>query len=337
MNHPFLHKLQQAIERKLPFVLYRLPGETQIQLNVQDNSGQNKILFHSFDSRFEKAISDANPLEIAPSEFEFDCDLDLKYSEKSNTVSRENYIQLIQKAIHKIQNSGIQKIVMSRNKIVENQQVDLFQTFRNLVDHHPGALVYFWHNPREETWMGATPELLLHQSENQIQTVSLAGTKLPENQWTEKEIAEQQFVTDFISDEFYELENLKINGPETIQAGKFQHLKSYISAEAPADFNLEKLLKNIHPTPAVCGLPKKEAFDFILENEGYDREFYAGYIGIDSPRQTKTYFVNLRCAQFFQNQIDIYVGGGITAESNPEKEWEETELKSGTIGNAVVF
>ena len=95
-------------------------------------------------------------------------------------------------------------------------------------------------------------------------------------------------------------------------------------------------MKKLHPTPAVCGLPKKEAFEFIQENEGYDRGFYAGYLGIDSQRRTKEYFVNLRSAEFCQNQIKIYVGGGVTAESNPQKEWEETELKSGTIGNSLI-
>lgn len=334
MKSEFSNKLKSAIEKKIPFVLFRKPIEKVVFLYVQDNSDSNRFLMHSFDSQTEKSISDLNPLEIPQIEFEFEADLDLKKQEKSNSVSRENYIRLIQKTIHQIQSSDIRKIVISRNKVVENQQIDLFQTFRNLIDQHPGALVYLWHHPGEETWMGATPELLLNQSENQIQTVSLAGTKLPENEWTEKEIDEQQFVTDFISDEFSRLENLEIKGPETIQAGKFQHLKSYISAEAPADFDLKTLLKNIHPTPAVCGLPKKEAFDFILENEGYDREFYAGFMGIEK-ENSKTYFVNLRCAQFFQNQIFIYVGGGITAESNPEKEWEETELKSGTIGNAI--
>lgn len=334
METDFSHKLEKAVQNQIPFVLFRKPNESSVWLNVQDHSGENQILFHSFDSQIEKLVSDSRPLEISQNEFEFEVELDLKNQEKSNSVSRENYIQLVQKTIDKIQNSAIRKIVISRIKIIENQQINLFRTFKNLMVQHPGALVYLWNHPGQETWMGATPELLLHQSGNHIQTVSLAGTKLPENNWTQKEIDEQAFVTDFIAEEFSELENLRIKGPETIQAGKFQHLKTYISAEAPADFDLKKLLGNIHPTPAVCGLPKKEAFDFVRENEGYDREFYAGYIGIEN-KDMKTYFVNLRCAQFFQNQIEVYVGGGITAESKPEKEWEETELKSGTIGNAL--
>src|SRR5690606_17066882 len=335
MKSKFSNKLANAIQENLSFFLYRKPNETSVWLNVQDNSDKNKILFHSFDSKIEKIISDENPVQIPQDELQFDLNLKLKPGEKSNPISKENYEKLIQKTVDKIQNSNIQKIVISRIKVIENQKYNLFKTFQNLIQNHPNALVYLWHHPDEETWLGATPELLLNQTGNQVQTVSLAGTKLPENNWTQKEIDEQKFVTDYIADTFSGLENLKISETETIQAGKFQHLKTYISAEIPNDFDVKNLIQNLHPTPAVCGLPKKEAFDFIWENEGYNREFYTGFIGIEKENM-KDYFVNLRCAQIFQNQIQIYVGGGITAESNPEKEWEETELKSGTIGNALV-
>jgi isochorismate synthase len=94
------------------------------------------------------------------------------------------------------------------------------------------------------------------------------------------------------------------------------------------------LLNKLHPTPAVCGLPKKDAFDFIIENETHDRGFYAGYIGIET-QSSNEYFVNLRCARFFSDRINLFVGGGITADSRPENEWTETELKSGTIMKAL--
>jgi isochorismate synthase len=343
MKSKFSNKLKSAIQENQSFVLYRKPNETSVWLNVQDNSGENKILFRSFDSKTEKIISDENPIQISQDEFQFESMLNFdKLSltsilfEDLDSISKENYEKLIQKTIDKIQNSNIRKIVISRIKIIENQDYNLFKTFQNLVQNHPSALVYLWHHPNEETWMGATPELLLSQTGNQIQTVSLAGTKLPEMDWTQKEIDEQQFVTDYIAEELADLENLKISEPETVQAGKFQHLKSYISAEIPNGFDVKNLIQNLHPTPAVCGLPKNEAFDFIIENEGYGREFYSGFIGIEKENM-KDYFVNLRCAQIFQNQIKIYVGGGITAESNPEKEWEETELKSGTVGNALKY
>ena len=331
----FQSKLTAAIQSQKPFVLFRKPQENQIGLYVQDFSGSNRFLMHTFDAKMEKSISDENPIYISVDTFDFNFEIQLVSKPLQPSISKEDYEKLIQKTIEEIRDSEIQKIVISRIKSIENKEYNLIQSFLKLVKNHPNALVYLWHNPDEETWIGATPELLLSQKENTVQTVSLAGTKLPENHWTQKEIDEQKFVTDYISTQFSELKNLKISEVETVQAGKFQHLKTNISAEITADFDLKKLVKNLHPTPAVCGLPKREAFDFIVRYEGYDRGFYTGYLGIES-KDSKEYFVNLRSAQIFKNQIQIYVGGGITAESQPEKEWEETELKSGTIIHSLI-
>src|SRR5690606_14854398 len=335
MNSKFSEKLANAVQNSQAFVLFRKPNEAAVYLYVQDYSQSNRFLMHSFDSKTKKIISDENPAFISSEEFQFDFQLNLNSAPEFLPKKQKEYEELIQKTIETIQNSSIQKIVISRIKQIENKEFSLFKSYKNLLGNHPGALVYLWQNPGQETWLGATPELLLSQNEDQIKTVSLAGTKLPEKTWTEKELDEQKIVTDFILTNLSGVLNLQLKGPETVPAGKFQHLKTYISAEIPKDFDLDNLLKKLHPTPAVCGLPKKEAFDFILENEGYDRGFYAGYLGIDSPRRTKEYFVNLRSAEFFQNQVRIYVGGGVTAESNPQKEWEETELKSGTVGNSL--
>lgn len=334
MNSNFSHKLNQALDSQTPFVLFRKPNEEFINLIVNDNSEENIFLIHSFDNETEKSISDKNPLQISQDEFNFDFNLNLESSPEFNPISEEIYVDLIQRTIDEIQNSETNKIVISRIKQIENQNFNLFKTYKNLTETHPNALVYLWHNSENETWMGATPELLLSKHENVVKTVSLAGTKRPEIDWTLKEFDEQQIVTDYILENFSELNKVEVQGPETIQAGKFQHLKSYISGEIEDEFLIEELLDKFHPTPAVCGLPKQHSFDYILQNEGYDRDFYAGYIGIETIN-SQEYFVNLRCAQFFENQVWIYVGGGITAESIPQNEWNETELKSGTILNSL--
>lgn len=334
MNQKFSTKLFDAIQKNSPFVLYRKPNEDLVRLLVQDHSNQNKFLFHSFDSKTEKLISDAHPVSISQNEFEFDFQLDLNATHKLNTVKKSDYEKLIQKTIESMQNSDLKKVVISRIIPKKNSDYNLVQSYKNLLLNQPNALVYLWHNPGEETWLGATPELLLSQKKSQIQTVSLAGTKLPDAKWTAKEFEEQKIVTDYIVHSLHDLDRIEVRGPETVQAGKFQHLKSYISAELSPEISVNELVEKLHPTPAVCGLPKKDAFDFIQKNEGYNRSYYTGYLGIVEKDSTE-YFVNLRCAQLFENQIWVYVGGGITAESHPGREWEETELKSGTILNSL--
>lgn len=330
----FSTKLETAVRGGIPFVLVRIPEENDVLLYTNDASGINKVLLHSFDSKKETVISDNNPVSISQRDFNYSFELKLAPSTDYNPVNHTDYEQLIQTAIDKINHSEIRKIVISRINLIENKNYNLFKTFSELMKQHPAALVYLWHDPNGETWLGATPELLLSQRNKELKTVSLAGTKTPEAEWTAKEIEEQQIVTDYITEAMKSLDELETEEVQTIQAGKFQHLKTKISAVANSGFDLADLLKKLHPTPAVCGLPKKASFDFILENENYDRGFYTGYIGIETGA-SKTYFVNLRSARFFKNSIFVYAGGGITADSVPAKEWAETVIKSGTIINAL--
>ena len=97
---------------------------------------------------------------------------------------------------------------------------------------------------------------------------------------------------------------------------------------------LKTLIRALHPTPAVCGLPRENAKQFILENEQYNRSFYTGFLGELNFQKNKTVsessslFVNLRCMNIIDKKVSIFVGGGITKDSNAKKEWEETVSKS---------
>ena len=91
------------------------------------------------------------------------------------------------------------------------------------------------------------------------------------------------------------------------------------------------LLQELHPTPAVCGLPKEEAFRFIPDNEGYDRSYYSGFTGwLDTEGHTDIY-VNLRCMEIKPGEAILYAGGGILASSEVESEWMETGDKMNTM------
>ena len=91
-----------------------------------------------------------------------------------------------------------------------------------------------------------------------------------------------------------------------------------------------ELIQNLHPTPAVGGLPKAASLDFIQTHENYDRRFYSGVLGPIGSR-VKEVFVNLRCGEIQNQQLNLYVGGGVTAASQVEKEWRELMRKSETL------
>jgi isochorismate synthase len=250
----------------------------------------------------------------------------------------EDFQKLVSQGIEAIQKNKFDKVVLSR-KIVLKKQISIVATFQNLIATYPSAFRYLFFHPRIGLWMGATPEQLVKINQNQFETVALAGTQLySENViWTTKEIEEQQFVTDYINTKVKnKVKQLIVTDVETVNAGNLIHLKSYIRGDLTSDFQANDLIQTLHPTPAVCGLPKERAIDFILKNEGYDRKYYAGFLGEYNKENLTDLFVNLRCLEVENDVVNIYVGCGITKDSIPEKEFIETENKSMTMRNVLV-
>ena len=185
--------------------------------------------------------------------------------------------------------------------------------------------------------MGAFSEVLGHfdKKTEQFKTMSLAGTLPVEKNWGQKEIDEQQPVTDYILATLKEFSG-EIAASDTRDhiSGNIKHLRTDFTAKISAE-KIPALIAALHPTPAVCGIPKDVCRPAIDQFEKYPRSLYAGYIKIETPEEI-FYFVNLRCAEFFRNGTLIHVGGGITALSVPEKEWHETELKAAAVLNNLV-
>ena len=91
------------------------------------------------------------------------------------------------------------------------------------------------------------------------------------------------------------------------------------------------MLELLHPTSAVCGMPKEATLAYIQENEGFDRSYFSGYLGPVNVLNETNIFVNLRTMNISGSQARLFAGAGIIANSNPEKEWHETEIKMDTL------
>lgn len=269
------------------------------------------------------------------------------FSKQSSTFSSDkaSYMQLVEKGVHQIEDGAFEKIVPSRAKRVElPESFDAIDTFQKLCDTYPNALISFVSIPNVGTWMGASPELLIQVENNRIfKTVALAGTKpfepgtdIRNVAWTQKEIEEQALVSRYIISNFKKirLREYDEQGPKTVIAGNVMHLKTTYAVDMK-ETNFPQLgsimLQLIHPTSAVCGMPLEESLAFLKANEGYDREFYAGYLGPVNVSNTISLFVNLRCMQLADTQAILYAGAGVTADSIPESEWDETEIKLNTL------
>lgn len=255
----------------------------------------------------------------------------------TNDLEQKAFEMLVEKGIQAIENQIFDKVVLSRKEAVEIASLNIESLLNNLQFNYPNAFNYCFFHSKIGMWFGATPEQLLQVEDVKIKTVALAGTQLFSEsiQWESKEKQEQEFVTDFIVSSLKEYCNdIKVSEPFTSKAGTIAHIKTAISAELNSKKDLGNLIEKLHPTPAVCGLPKATAKQFILKNEGYNRKFYTGFLGelnIDFKTFKKEYsdlFVNLRCMDVDKNTATFYVGCGITKDSIPEKEYIETVNKS---------
>lgn len=248
--------------------------------------------------------------------------------------NNKQYTQTFFPFISALQNNEFGKLVLSRSFVKEYKKESILQTFRKACSIYTSAYVYFCFTPVSGAWLGCSPEILLSGEQNQWHTVALAGTKTKNerNLWSEKNSKEQEIVAEYLRAGFRNL-NLRWeeNKPHTIDAGSISHLQTDFTFEYANTQQLGTLIKYLHPTPAVCGIPKEKACRFILANEHCNRRYYSGFIGNYVPGGQTDLYVNLRCMEIHPAQVTLYAGGGLLASSTVESEWKETEDKLQTM------
>ncbi len=321
-------------------LLFRFPGSDKNEFkgtlstlteNKKEDS-DNKLqgfIFSNFDNSDCYLFSpDLNSTEIST-------ELHFK-SEKPFIISKEDYLTQANIFLNEIQKQNIGKSILSRIKSEIFDSSKAISLFHQLCESYPDALVYLLSSKLTGTWIGASPEVLVETDDGIVYTMALAGTKKDaKTDWSEKEMDEHELVSDFIVDQLkgFQLDNIESVGPYEYEAGPVTHLRTNINAELLGNSSW-KIAKSLHPTPAVSGIPRKEALELIAKTEKHKRDLYAGILGVLDSETTRL-FVNLRCAQIQKNEIFLYIGGGFTAQSVPLDEWNETENKSKTLLNVI--
>jgi isochorismate synthase len=259
--------------------------------------------------------------------------------------TEETFKAAVSLAVDLMTAEAMEKVVLSRtNTVTLPQSFDLVTAFRKMQTAYPNAFISLVSVPGIGTWMGASPEILVSIDPQQVfKTVALAGTQPASEDgstanaiWRQKEIEEQGMVERYVLSCFKKLRLREYSeiGPRTVIAGNLMHLRTDFKVDLKeVDYPTlgSDMLQLLHPTSAVCGLPKEPALAFLLANEGYDRSYYSGYLGPVNSTAGTHQFVNLRCMQLLPDKAVLYAGAGITAESSPEKEWLETQHKMQTM------
>ncbi|MCW3805898.1 isochorismate synthase [Plebeiibacterium marinum] len=351
--------LEYCIGINAPFAIYKNPGEEKITLLISEEVGvygdkelsgylkKSGFVIAPFDLQHDAGLflKDDFVVEGSTSAEVFEAIKQIKTSGDQTTESKcyatyNSYEKQYRQLYKAIESGKIEKAILSRIKRVDGVDdscaADLFY---KLCSKYPEAYAFMYYTLNSGLWVGASPELLFKVENNLGTTVSLAGTisEGEHSQWQNKEEEEQQIVTDFVTDVLkrYGVDEADVDGPKSVKAGRLFHLKTiYRFAVNGLRDKLGDFVKDLHPTPAVCGLPKNEAMEVIRRVEEHMRSYYAGFIGRINNGNVEL-FVNIRCMKFNDGGVDMFLGGGITVGSKPEQEWNETELKASTLLDVI--
>lgn len=251
-------------------------------------------------------------------------------------ITRDEYLAAVSRVIESCrQRQG--KTVFSR--AISSTMADgttAGTIFDDLCREFPQTFRFIFHTPETGLWLGATPELLLDHdaATRRCRVMSLAGTRPrteSDTPWDDKNLRENRFVTDFITDTFRALGADATTGPQqTLRYGRnIEHICHMIEATLPQGITAAELIDRLNPTPALCGTPREAAIADITANELHDRGCYGGAVGLVTTGPLRLHlFVTLRCCHISGRTIRAFAGGGITPDSDPAIEWRESSAKA---------
>lgn len=332
------------------FALFRLPGKKEYVEIRQNDGGVHKLSSYA-------ELSGKKGFVIAPFSITPDCplmiiapdvlckhdvkEINIESSCDNNfTKEKEAYVEDFNKFHKSLTEGTFQKIVLSRcseaKRCGSASDKDIFLKACNL---YPDMFVALVSAPECGTWLMATPEILIKGNSSEWRTMALAGTMRDSNDadWSDKNIREQKYVEDYIGTRLLPyVQTLNITGPYTSHAGNLIHLRSDFNFTLRNPEHIGDVINCLHPTPAVCGLPKAETLTFINNTEHSRRLYYSGFSGMLDADGDTNLFVSLRCMNITPERFRLYAGGGLLDASTAEKEWLETEAKMETMKRCII-
>ena len=254
-------------------------------------------------------------------------------------------------ALATIKDDQASKIVVARTMDLEpSTPVDPVDVVMALWEENKGSHVFLFEPEPGRVLVGAAPETVSTVVDGRFRATAVAGSvgvgttsvetaalarKLFESK---KDRAEQKFVVDHM------IQGLESVGcdvhvdvePHVLTLARIQHLETKIAAEIPDGCSVMDLLQVLHPTPAVCGVPRDAALDWLRDGEPFDRGWYAGPVGWFDHRGRGVFVPALRSAVFNQGRWRLFASCGIVEGSDPTAEWVETGLKFQPMLRALV-
>lgn len=353
------------------YAYYRLPysdeytemiqtdGEPEEIHSYSELNGQNGFVMSPFAASHDQPILLIHPDKVEKHKVgEREKTVLMETPSKECSRERWHYATDFANFHARLLSGEFRKIVLARCAGEETEHaIPPEELFLRACEMYPRVFVSLVYTEKSGTWLMATPEILLDGKGNDWCTIALAGTmnlqgkqleldnppsgdKTPSTDvtWDTKNIQEQRYVATYVTECLERFTNdFHEEGPYTARAGNVAHLRSDFKFRLADCSRLGDVIGVLHPTPAVCGLPKKETYNFIINNEDAPRHYYSGFVGpLNACGETHLY-VSLRCMQICGNRYNLYAGGGLLKDSVEQQEWDETEAKMETMRRCLAI
>ncbi len=270
-------------------------------------------------------------------------------SREHPTPSPEGWRTQVTDAVRKVRSGELQKVVLAQELQADLRgAVDVPGALTDLGESYPGCYRFLFEPDGGGTFFGATPERLVTLQDRTVSTEALAGSTgrgetTDEDEWlaaelrdSEKDIHEHELVVDAIRDQLARVAADVTTGARTVRKlATVQHLQTPLRATLAGDEHVLSLVEALHPTPAVGGLPPDAALRTIRETETFDRGWYAAPVGWFDADGDGTFAVAIRSALARERTATLFAGAGIVADSDPDVEWDELQLKYGPMRDVL--
>lgn len=269
---------------------------------------------------------------------------------EAGATDRDAWERAVEESLDAIRGGRVRKAVLARTlDITTPEPVDPVDVVEHLWAVNRGSHVFLFQPSAEAAVVGAAPETVATLKDGVFHATAVAGStrrgSSPREQAelaarllaSEKDRAEQCIALD---DMVARLETVAHQirtdpQPHVLTLARIQHLETEIRASVPAGTGVLDLVRLLHPTAAVCGLPRDEALRFLHEEEPFERGWYAGPVGWFDAEGNGIFAPALRMGVMTAGGWRLFAGAGIVEGSVPSLEWEETRMKFGPMLEAL--
>jgi len=307
---------------------------------VYDHRNKQAFYYHLNENR----LAEINKLLQEPDNYE-----SLSHKQLKVNISKERFENAVEKAKEYVTAGDIFQVVLSKRYDFQIRG-DLIGFYRNLREINPSPYMYFLKSGEHQI-VGSSPEMLVRVENRIVETFPIAGTRphvknpIENKRLTEellsdpKERAEHVMLVDLGRNDIGKVSKFgSVHLPEFMKVHQYshvQHIVSRVVGDLRDECDCYDALRAVFPAGTVSGAPKVRAMEIIEELEPTRRGPYAGAVGYFSYNGNADFAITIRTLIANGDKAHIQVGAGIVADSDPEREWFETEHKAQALIKAL--